>query len=112
MSLVLRHLSQKVQEVEAKTLIASLDDDYDLPISTEHQAALRKWLQYKQLVKTGRFFPRKYRKEGFVQTGGISFGVAKEWGGVSPTTNEYIYIACIVKQALFHFIEGFKCWSS
>jgi hypothetical protein len=56
----------------------SLDDDYDMPILSEHQGALNEWVQYKQLVKSGRYFPRKYRKEGLVQIGSISFGVVEE----------------------------------
>jgi hypothetical protein len=37
----------------------SFDDDYNMPVSTEHQSALTEWSQYKHLVKTGRYFPRK-----------------------------------------------------
>jgi hypothetical protein len=60
--------------------IDTLDDQYDQPISSEHQAALNEWIQYQRLVKAGKYFPRKYKKEGLLEIGDIRFGVVEERG--------------------------------
>jgi hypothetical protein len=57
-----------------------LDDIYDQPISSELQAAMNEWLQYQRVVKSGRYFPRKYKKEGLVEIGDIRFGIVEERG--------------------------------
>jgi hypothetical protein len=60
--------------------IDTLDDQYDQPISSKHQAALNEWIQYQRLVKAGKYFPKKYKKEGFLEIGDIRFGVVEERG--------------------------------
>jgi hypothetical protein len=39
--------------------IDMLDYQYHQPISSKHQAALNEWIQYQQLVKAGKYFPKK-----------------------------------------------------
>jgi hypothetical protein len=41
----------------------SLNNEYDQPISSEHQAAMNEWQTYQWVVKYGKFFPKKYKKE-------------------------------------------------
>jgi hypothetical protein len=53
-----------------------LDNEYDQLISSEHQAAVNEWLQYHRVVKFGRHFPKKYKKEGLVEISDIRFGRA------------------------------------
>jgi hAT family C-terminal dimerisation region len=60
--------------------VDTLDDEYDQPISSEHQAALNEWIQYQRLVKYGKYFPKKYKKEGLLEIGDIRFGVVEERG--------------------------------
>jgi hypothetical protein len=64
----------------AQNNVDNLDDEYDQPISSEHQAAVNEWLQYQRVVKFGRYFPRKYKKEGLVELGDIRFGIVEEPG--------------------------------
>jgi hypothetical protein len=58
--------------------VDTLDDEYDPPISSEHQAALNEWIQYQRLVKYGKYFPKKYKKEGLLEIGNIRFGVVEK----------------------------------
>jgi hypothetical protein len=58
--------------------VDTLDDKYNQPVSSEHQAAMNEWIQYQQIVKTGRHFPKKLKKEGLVEIGEIRFGVVEE----------------------------------
>jgi hypothetical protein len=60
--------------------IDALDDKYDQPILSEHQAAVNEWLQYQRVVKFGRYFPKKYKREGLVKLGNIWFGIVEEQG--------------------------------
>jgi hypothetical protein len=61
--------------------VDTLDDEYDLPIFlSEHQAAMNKWIQYQQIVKTSRHFPKKLKKEGLVEIDEIRLGAVEERG--------------------------------
>ena len=60
--------------------IDTLDDEYDQPISSEHQAAYNEWIQYCRIVKAARKFPKKFKEEGLVQIGDIRFGIVEERG--------------------------------
>jgi hypothetical protein len=57
-----------------------LDDEYDAPISSEHQAAHTEWMQYCSLVKHSKKFPKKFKNEGLLKIGRITFGVVEERG--------------------------------
>jgi hypothetical protein len=61
-------------------IVDTLDDKYNQPISSEHQAAMNEWIQYRRIVKTSRHFPKKLKKEGLVEIGEIRFGVVEECG--------------------------------
>jgi hypothetical protein len=41
---------------------------------------MNEWIQYQQIVKTSRHFPKKLKKEGLVKIGEIRFGVFEERG--------------------------------
>jgi hypothetical protein len=58
----------------------TLDDEYDAPISSEHQAAHTEWMQYCSLVKHSKKFPKKFKKEGLLKIGRITFGIVEEKG--------------------------------
>jgi hypothetical protein len=60
--------------------VDTLDDKYDQPVSSEHQAAMNEWIQYHRIVKTSRHFPKKLKKKGLVKIGEIRFGVIEERG--------------------------------
>jgi hypothetical protein len=60
--------------------VDTLDDEYDQPVSSEHQAAMNEWIQYQRIVKTSRNFPKKLKKEGLVELGEIRLGVVEERG--------------------------------
>jgi hAT family C-terminal dimerisation region len=57
-----------------------LDDEYDRPISSEHQAAYNEWVQYCQIVKQSMHFPKVFKAEGLVAIGTIKFGIVQERG--------------------------------
>jgi hAT family C-terminal dimerisation region len=92
MELVARLQSMREAEVGAALVVPkastsneddvddSLDDEYDQPISSEHQAAMNEWQTYQRVVKYGKFFPKKYKKEGLLELGDIRFGVVLERG--------------------------------
>jgi hypothetical protein len=92
MELVARLQSMREAEVGAALVVPkastsneddvddSLDDEYDQPISSEHQAAMNEWQAYQRVVKYGKFFPKKYKKEGLLELGDIRFGVVLERG--------------------------------
>ena len=73
----------------ATVLVDTLDDEYDQPISSEHQAAVNEWLQYQRIVKSGKFFPKKYKKEGLLEYGDIRFGVVLERGEDIDTSHPF-----------------------
>jgi hypothetical protein len=58
----------------------ALDDEYDQPISSEHQAAFNEWMQYCRIVKAYRKFPKQFKKEGLLEIGEIKFGIVEERG--------------------------------
>jgi hypothetical protein len=41
---------------------------------------VNEWLQYQRVVKFGRYFPKKYKREGLVKLGDIQFGIVEERG--------------------------------
>ena len=42
----------------------TLDDVYEPPVSSEHQAAQNEWIQYCRIVKPLHKYPKKYKAEG------------------------------------------------
>jgi hypothetical protein len=60
--------------------VDTLDDEYNQPVSSEHQAAMNEWIQCQPIVKTSRHFPKKLKKEGLVEIEEIRFGVVEEHG--------------------------------
>jgi hypothetical protein len=69
--------------------VDTLDNEYDQPISSEHQAAVNEWLQYQRVVKFGRYFPKKYKKEELVEIGDIRFGIIEERGEDIDATHPF-----------------------
>jgi hypothetical protein len=85
---------QAMREAEKATSggpnsVGTLDDEYDQPISSEHQGAANEWLQYQHVVTFGRYFPKKYKKEGLVEIGDIRFGIIEEWGEDIDATHPF-----------------------
>jgi hypothetical protein len=69
--------------------VDTLDNEYDQPISSEHQAAVNEWLQYQCVVTFGRYLPKKYKKEGLVELGDIRFGIVQERGEDIDATHPF-----------------------
>jgi hAT family C-terminal dimerisation region len=57
-----------------------LDDVYQAPPSSERQAAECEWFNYSRLVKRRRRFPRRFKSEGMISIGEITFGIVEERG--------------------------------
>jgi hAT family C-terminal dimerisation region len=57
----------------------SMDDVYDQPVSSEHQAAYNEWINYCMTVKVGKAYP-KFKKEGLISIGAIEYGIVEERG--------------------------------
>jgi hypothetical protein len=57
----------------------SMDDVYEHPVSSEHQAAYNEWIQYCMTVKVGKAYP-KFKKEGLISVGAIEYGIVEERG--------------------------------
>jgi hypothetical protein len=46
----------------------------------EHQVAHTEWMQYCSLLKHSKKFPKKFKNEGLLKIGRITFGVVEERG--------------------------------
>jgi hypothetical protein len=57
-----------------------LDNEYNAPILLEHQSAHTKWMQYCSLVKHSKKSPQKFKNEGLLKIGRITFGDFEERG--------------------------------
>jgi hypothetical protein len=88
--LISRLQSMREAECGARSLIPkaagsddsndNLDDVYEPPVSSEHQAAQNEWIQYCRIVKPSRKFPKKYKLEGLITVGEIQLGIVEEPG--------------------------------
>jgi hypothetical protein len=56
-----------------------MDDVYDLPASSERQAATNEWLQYCSIVKKHNKFPT-FKKKGLIDLGKVQVGIVEERG--------------------------------
>jgi hypothetical protein len=61
---------------------------------------MNEWQTYQQAVKYGKFFPKKYKKEGLLELGGIQFGVVLERGEDIEASHPF------KKCSLADFIDG------
>ena len=66
------------------------DDVYEQPVSSERQAAYSEWMNYCRIVKKSRKFPKKFKKEGYMEIGEIKLGQPEESGDALEASHPFV----------------------